>query len=252
MRYSNEQRAYIERVAPGKYNDEIAALFQKEFGYAITTEQIRTFKVRNKIKSRPNKSRKRASLFQEEEAAFLQQHYKGRSNKELTALLNKQFGTCFTAKQIKSYKGNHHFNSGLTGQFKKGHVPSNKGTKGKYNVGGNSGSFRKGNVPKNHLPVGAEVLRSDGYIAIKVKEPNSWKQKHRLIWEEKYGEVPPGKVLLFLDGNKQHVTLDNLAVVDKKLMAILNRNQLLRSNKEETKVAIRIAEIYQAIAAKNK
>ncbi|MBC1922973.1 HNH endonuclease signature motif containing protein [Listeria grayi] len=231
MKISSEQRTYIERVTPEKFNDKIA---------------------KNKSKSDPNQNRKRSLLFKEQEVAFLYEHYKGRSNKELTELLNTTFKTNFTVQQVKGYKSNHHLNSGLSGHFKKGHIPSNKGTKGFYNSGGNSGSFKKGNIPKNHLEIGSEVLRSDGYIAVKVKEPNVWKLKHRLIWERKYGEIPPGQVLLFLDGNKQHVTLDNLALVDKKLMATLNRNQLLRSNKEETKVAIRIAEIYQAIAAKKK
>ena len=47
--------------------------------------------------------------------------------------------------------------------------------------------FRKGNVPATHRPVGTETLRSDGYIWVKVEEPNKWRLKQRLLWEQHNG-----------------------------------------------------------------
>lgn len=84
-----------------------------------------------------------AKLFTDEQYHFVLNNYLGISNVELTKIINKKFNTEFKVTQIKSYKKNHRLNSGLTGRFEKGHVPTNKGIKGKFNIGGNSTSFKK-------------------------------------------------------------------------------------------------------------
>lgn len=39
--------------------------------------------------------------------------------------------------------------------------------------------FRKGNIPANHKPIGYERINADGYIEVKVAEPNKFRLKHR-------------------------------------------------------------------------
>ena len=52
--------------------------------------------------------------------------------------------------------------------------------------------FAKGNVPPNHRPVGSERISIDGYIEVKVAEPDKWRLKQRVVYEEAKGESPEG------------------------------------------------------------
>ena len=54
----------------------------------------------------------------------------------------------------------------------------------------NRTSFKKGNRPKNYLPVGSESIDVDGYVKVKIQDPSKWELKHRIIWSERFGEVP--------------------------------------------------------------
>ena len=60
---------------------------------------------------------------------FILDNYKGRYNQELADLFNQKFNTNITSRTIKSYKANNKLNSGLTGKFRKGQIPHNKGKK---------------------------------------------------------------------------------------------------------------------------
>ena len=91
---------------------------------------------------------------------------------------------------------------GTATRFKKGYVPANKG-KHDPKYGYEPTQFKKGHRPKNAKPIGTESLRSDGYVWVKVSEPRTWREKHRIIWEEANGQIPKGHVVLFADGNRQ-------------------------------------------------
>lgn len=39
----------------------------------------------------------------------------------------------------------------------------------------------------NTKPVGTERKRADGYIWVKIAEPNTWKEKHVLLYESVHG-----------------------------------------------------------------
>lgn len=92
-------------------------------------------------------------------------------------------------------------------------------------------------------PIGSERLTERGRIKIKVAEPDVWKLKHIYIYEQKYGKIPKGKVLVFLDGNKQNCSLDNLKLVDKKEQLLMARMDLYSKNTELTKAGILLAEL---------
>lgn len=102
------------------------------------------------------------------------------------------------------------------GQFKKGHVPQNKGkkwdeylSKEKQEIIRRS-SFKKGYVPPNHKPVGYERKTKDGYWEVKVAEPRTFKSKHRILWEQHHGPIPKGVNIVFIDGNTDNITIENL------------------------------------------
>lgn len=162
-----------------------------------------------------------------------------RSLKELTVLINDHFGTNFSERQIKHYKHNHRLSSGLTGRFEKGHVPTNGFPKGHYPVN----AFPRGHKPWNHVDVGTEVFKDDGYLWRKIALPNKWKQVHVILWEKHNGKRPKGMKIIFLDGNKQNITIENLALLKNAEMLILNKRGLINSNPEFTKVGVTLAKV---------
>lgn len=108
--------------------------------------------------------------------------------------------------------------------------------------------FAKGNVPPNHRPVGSERISKDGYIEVKVAEPNKWRLKQRVVYEEAKGKIPEGCTIIFLDGNKRNFDIDNLRCITRSELLYLNCNGLNNSN-EITETGILMARLD---SAKNK
>lgn len=100
----------------------------------------------------------------------------------------------------------------------------------------------------NHKPVGSERVNVYGYIEIKTAEPNTWLQKNRVVWEKANGPIPEKHVILFADGNGQNVGLDNLLLVSKRQLAILNHSRLLQKDKEMNKTTLLIADLILKIS----
>lgn len=117
--------------------------------------------------------------------------------------------------------------TGRSGRFEKGH-DGYKGGPG----GPNRTSFTKGHVPANIKPLYSERVSKDGYIEIKVPEPNPYtaaqtryRLKHQWVWEQHHGKVPKGHVLRFLDGDRTNCSIDNLEVIPRGVSAIMNKKQ---------------------------
>ena len=178
---------------------------------------------------------------------FILDNYKGVSNAELTKRFNSKFGTKVSLGQMKSYKGNHGLNSGLTGKFEKGHIPQNKGKKMSAEMyeKAKHTMFKKDHVPLNHRPVGSERVNVDGYIEVKIKEPNIWELKHRLVWERVNGAIPKEEGIIFLDGNKLNCDIDNLRCVTRAELLYLNRYGLNNAG-EVTDTGILMAKLDSA------
>lgn len=197
-----------------------------------------------------------AHKYTEEQAKFIRDNVQGRSTYELTQLFNKTFGLNLEVRKIRAYMKNHGLRNGINAQFKKGHIPANKGTKGLYNVGGNRTSFKKGNKPQNYKPIGYERVDREGYVLVKVSDTGPWhqrwKHKHKVIWEEANGPIPKGYKLIFLDGNKQNISLDNLQLVTSAQLARLNQHHLIFNNPDLTRTGVLIADIYDKIGKRKR
>ena len=75
--------------------------------------------------------------------------------------------------------------------------------------------FKKGRTPVNHRDVGAERVNVYGYIEIKVSEPNSWRLKHRVMWEQVNGTIPRGYNVQFKNHNPLDCRIENLYLISK-------------------------------------
>ena len=105
----------------------------------------------------------------------------------------------------------------IAARFKNGSVPLNKGKKVSPAIYAKMQPtmFKKGQTPVNHRNVGSERVNVDGYIEIKVAEPNRWRLKHRVIWEQVNGAIPKGFNVQFKNHNRQDCRLDNLYLISK-------------------------------------
>lgn len=181
--------------------------------------------------------------YTDEEHAFLRDFIPGHTYVEIAEAFNKKFGLARSQANIKSYMGNNKLRNGLKGYFKKGHVPYNKGRKGYCSPGCEKTWFKKGHIPKNYRPVGSERVTQDGYVEIKVSDPNEWELKHRVVWEEANGPINKDECLLFRDNNRQNCCIDNLILVKRYEQVRMNQDGLFRFVGEEKDVAVNIARL---------
>lgn len=187
-----------------------------------------------------------------EEKAFFLKYIPGHTYKEIRTEFINCFDWEISVSQIKGYMANHKLNNGLTGRFPKGHIPANRGKKGQCAAGCEKSWFKKGHIPKNYRPVGSERVNVDGYVEIKVAEPNKWRLKHRVIWEEAKGAIPKNSFVIFVDGDKENVALDNLRLIERGTHAVMNHAGLSKFGGEFKDTAIVIANLKRQTVTRKK
>jgi hypothetical protein len=116
----------------------------------------------------------------------------------------------------------------------------------------NASAFKKGNIPKQHRAVGSERINAAGYIEVKVAEPRTWRKKHRIIYEEAYGKVLKGKRIIFADGNKLNLELDNLLLVTDNELLRMNNNNLIKENGDLTKSGLALTKLMNKMYEKKR
>lgn len=166
--------------------------------------------------------------------------------RKLTALFNEFFDRDVSCENIKRLCLRNGWKTGRTGRFEPGNVPHpNARPKGP-----NKTSFKKGNRPHNWKPVGSERVNVEGYIEIKIAEPNVYELKHRVVWAEKYGPIDSKTIIRFIDNNRQNVALENLEAVTSKEHLILNKNNY-KDLPNELKPTMKIIAKLEAASSKN-
>jgi hypothetical protein len=132
-------------------------------------------------------------MFTKEEKAFFREYSYGHSRKETQAEFERRFGLALNINQI-------------TRQIK---------------MAGGTGPYIY-KVRNDNL---TEKLHQNGTgeAEYRIKVNGKWLRKHRYIWEQAYGKIPPGKALLYKDGNRLNCTLENLVLVDKAVIIEMSR-----------------------------
>ena len=196
--------------------------------------------------------------YSEEQKEFIITNNYGKYSKELAEMFNQHFNTNITAKEIAYFRRNNKLKSGLTGQFKKGNIAHNKGKKQIEYMSQESiektkeTRFKKGNKPKNYRPVGSERITKDGYIEVKVADPNKWETKNKIIYKQYYGDIPKGHKVIYADGNKLNNDINNLILVSDNEELIMNKYKLRTENIELTKTGYLIAKVIDKTNELNK
>lgn len=163
-----------------------------------------------------------------EEDALFREHYPNSTMKQMVALLGRSECSIYNRSETLNVRKSQEYlesekacrlrrgdNIGAEFRFKKGQVPPNKGVKGISYEGSKPTQFKKGARPPNYRPVGT-IRVVDGYQEIKIAEGmRQWRQLHRVIWERLNGPIPKGYNLVFLDGNKENISIANLSLMSK-------------------------------------
>lgn len=180
--------------------------------------------------------------YKEEHLKFIRENVEGTKFKDLADMFNKKFNTDLSARTLASTAKRYGYKNGLDCKFKKGNVPFNKGKKG---IGGwKPTQFKKGHIPKNHRTIGSERINIYGYIEVKVKEPATWRYKHILVWEKaNKKKVPKNHVVIFLDQNKLNCNIENLQLIHRRELLILNKKNMLNNDIENNKCCVNLAKI---------
>lgn len=242
--YPQEMIDYVRRHGPEHTVADMAQIVTERFGRDVTYGKMRAFYKNHKIHALPRLGRPGWTKFPDGFEDFMREVVPGRSKNEIAELANARYGEgTITPEQVAAYKKNHNIPSGLDMRFRKGRVPHNKGTHPKTTGRMGETQFKKGNRPHNARPVGSERVTRDGYIEIKVAEPNKWELKHRVVWEELHGPIPDGNLIVFRDGDKLNLDPDNLVMISKSVNARLNHMCLRGTEPDYFDTAVLVARV---------
>lgn len=171
-----------------------------------------------------------------EQIAFLAEHVQGTKYPVLAEMFNARFGCNKTAQMIKGvcmYKG---LRNGIDPRFRAGFTPENR-----FPV------WACRRRSRMH-PIGSEYINARGFTMIKIANPNQWRAKHIVVWEEENGPLPKGNVVLFANGNRQDFRLDNLIMLTSSEWSYLRMQGKLSDNEDGNRAAILIAKVTARLA----
>jgi hypothetical protein len=260
IRYPPEVEAAVRELYETYSSKEIAQILNERFPELPKFDSRKVSNYKKKHGMIPDRRilPKGKSKFPAGMLEFVSENVKGRTNEELTGMVNNRFGIELSVLQIQNFKKRNGLTSGLTGRFAKGHPSFNKGMKltdfmsPKGIERSKRTRFRKGQMPHNHLEAGTVVVTTDGYLARKIAEPNVWEYVHRRVWEDHNGPIPEGGIVIFLDGNPLNCDISNLQMITRAEHARLNQHHLRFKNPELTKTGITVAKILVAAGSKKK
>lgn len=191
----------------------------------------------------------------EEQIEFLRKNYPGRTNKEITILFNQTFELNQTENSVTGQCKRHKIRNGIDNRFKKGQIPANKGkrmSEEQYKKCSRT-MFKKGNIPKKHKQLGSESITRDGYVLLKIGEPNIWEFKHILVMQSILGrKLEQNEIVRFLDGNRQNCDPDNLYIVSKSIHSRLNIDGFKAKDRNISKAKFQNEQLKELIRKKAK
>lgn len=237
IEYSDDEMAWLEAhryLIISDYHREFVAAFYRG---DVTAAHLHGLRKRNgwKVGRTAGRFKGRRLRYSDDEITWLA------ANQHLSlADCHETFCRTFdrtdvSLSQIHSLRKREGFKTGRTGQFAKGSVPPNKGKPCPPGKMGNHPNarrtqFRKGDVPHTFKGAGHEYIENqDGYVVLIIDEVNPWTGastrpvfKHRWLWEQVNGPIPPDHVLKCLDGNKTNCDPSNWELIPRGVLPLLS------------------------------
>lgn len=202
-------RANYFNMSVKDLTEEFNKHFNKKRSYAVMKQRCRrTLKLSHKIT--------------DEMKAFLIENYMSYSRKELTEAFNNHFGQNRTEGVIKveCQKLGLHFKD-------------------------NRERFKRTRAEVQSVPLGTTVKRRNGYTAVKTEK--GWKMLSTVIWENANGKKPSKSQIIYLDGDKDNCSLNNLYCVSGVVHRELIKRKWRFENPELTLTAIKLCELERVL-----
>ena len=150
------------------------------------------------------------------------------SASEMSKGINDEFSLSTSPDEIKGWRARTKNPRPTPSRFQKGHTPFSKGKKWDEYMSPESQArsrmttFKKGDTPHNTQPLGSISIMA-GYWVMKVSHTGNqhqkWKFLHRLLWEKEKGPIPKGMNVVFRNGDRNDIRMENLMLMDRKEMA---------------------------------
>lgn len=254
-KYPKEMAAYVRELTEQNVpNSEQRKLCEEKFNTGpITQYAFCSYKSKLGITFKPR--------WTDEVIAFITEQVKTHSRKEVAELLREKFNWPeVTDDMVKGAMSRYGILTGRTGRFEKGNVSHNKGVPMTPEVREKCKAswFPKGHRPHNELPIGSRVRRADGYLVEKVRDEigtkahERWRPVQQLVWERAHGPIPEGKIVTFLDGNRDNFALENLALVSKREYIGMTHYGMRFEDADLTRTGLEITRLKLAILDKTK
>ena len=257
-----EIKEWLRGEIPKHSLAETTRRLNARFGLEIEVRQVKSANNNHKL---GKANRRVPQAYTAEEMAFLRDNLPNRPRRDVVEAFLARFGRRLRKHQLSGLVRKYGLQGAPNaGRFKPSHTPANKGRKGRASPGSEKTRFRKGQPAPNRRPLYSERWdRTQQAIFIKIPLPSpfpshrrhrmhqetSWVRKSTWIWQQAGREVPPGHVLIFLDGDRRNCSLDNLECVPRKVVAALNRrNAPGYAGPEANRARIRLAQLNVAIA----
>jgi len=110
--------------------------------------------------------------------------------------------------------------------------------------------FKPGNLPASWVPIGSETVDTYGYRKTKVRDGAqpavyNWEFNHVLLWQRHNGPVPKGHKVVFRNGDKADIRIENLECISHAEM--MRRNTRHRYPEEVNRMIVAKAVLTRAI-----
>lgn len=213
----------------------------RRFGLNITYQQMKGYFYRKDLPFKRNV--RHNLLMSDEEAEYMASIIPGRLSRDVVRMMNEKFGSELTVRQVQAWKKNHKTPSGYDTRWRAGQKSWIKGRKFPGHT--NAGCWEKGHIAFNNLPIGT-IRRHDKYWVIKVRDGKlneNWELLHRHIWEQENGPIPEGHRLIFRDGNRDNVTLENIVCVSTQDAAVAVLKYGLTDDPDINDVILNVAKL---------
>ena len=260
-RYPQEVHDFVRENCTRMRDDDLAEACNKALGTQFTKSSMHAFRgnhgYKNGLSNHLSREEHlaRQTRYPQGMYEFIRDHGHHVGSQEMADMIKEKFGYEITAKGVKSYRARYKLSSGLTGWWKKGHEPANKGKKiSEYMTPETVEKVRKTTWKKGHRPVNekqvGEVIKSkatSGYLARKKSMTGSmwkrWELLHKAVWEEHNGPIPEGYTVAFRDGDRENCDISNLMLVKRDELATMNRRKAFSECPEVTEARLALIRI---------
>ena len=166
-----------------------------------------------------------------EQIEYIFEHYPNEYAKNIAKKLNIKINTIYNFAHTHKLRKSAEFMAmemerqseklkivGIKTRIKKGNIPPNKGQKMPDYIYKKVQTtfFKKGQEPHNTKFDGYERIDpKDGYIYIRIAK-GKFVLKHRLIWEQHNGKISKDHIVIFINGDKYDLRIENLKLITRK------------------------------------